>query len=345
MDRISSLDSGYQTGDLSIYPTTLDTMDTLFQATNNAVTTLANAVSYNSQMIIVNDTSDFPPTGVIRIGPDIGVAGSFELVAYGLKTSNTFQQLKRGYAGSQQNTWTAKSTFVTLSVNAESHNALKDAVFNIETNLGENTSPVDTSLNGILKSQEVRFLAPKAQFRAFPKSGPPSLSVRFQNYTTGHILRYLWDFGDGGTSLEQSPTHLYVQEGVYTVKLNVITSTGAQGVTTKTGYITVSVDEAVPFFYVDSISQPYSVATASALTARGNPTQAKNFLFVDQTDGDIVQRNWDFGDGVRFTQNDPDIHTISHIYSEPGSYVVTLLIVFANTRFKKIELPASLVVL
>ena len=223
---------------------------------------------------------------------------------------------------------------------AEHHNAIKDAILNIEVDLGLKENPEPESLNGILKKQEIRFLAPKPLFRAYPIKGPPQLKVRFQNFTTGHIARFLWDFGDGGTSLEKSPIHTYVAEGTYTVKLNVVTTTGAQGIATKVGYITVSQEESPPFFYVDSIDNPYSVQTATEQSV-----DPKEFVFVDQTDGDIVQRNWIFGDGETYTQEDPDIHTVNHIYSLPGSYVVTELIQFSNGRLKKCQLPEPLVVL
>ena len=340
VDRISSLDNSYATGDLSIYPEALDNKSVLYEATNNSWIVLKQTLSYNSNVIIVEDASSFPANGIVRVGPPPGESGNFEMIHYNRKTSNTLTDLKRGFAGSRQSVWYAGKAYVTNSVAAEHHNAVKDAIINIETNLGTKDYPDSESLNGILKSQEVRFLAPKPLFRAFPIKGPPPLTVRFQNFTTGHIIRFLWDFGDGGTSLDKSPNHTYLVEGQYTVKLNVVTSAGAQGVATKKGYITVNSDETVPFFYVDSIDDPYSVKTASELGK-----QPKEFVFVDQSDGDIVQRNWVFGDSEKHTQEDPDVHEITHIYDEPGEYVVTQLIQFSNGRLKRVELPESLVVL
>lgn len=338
-DRVSSLDSGYESGDLSLYPSVLDDKEILYEVTNNAKTTLKQTLPYNGKIIIVEDATSFPATGQLRLGTGPDGDGIYELVTYGKRTSNTFQDLKRGFAGSRQNAWNARKTYVTISVSAEAHNAVKDAIINMEKNVGLISNPDSESLNGILTAQEVRFLAPKPLFRAFPIKGPPPLKVRFQNFSTGHVVRYLWDFGDGGTSLERSPTHLYVNEGKYTVKLNVTTSTGAQGVATKIEYIEVNIDESIPFAYVESLTDPYSVETAAELTADGDETEPKEFVFVDQTDGDVVQRNWVFGDGEKETQEDANIHQTSHIYSKPGEYDVTLLIVFSNGRLKKIELP------
>lgn len=339
-DKLSSLDDSYSTGDLSIYPDALDTRDTLWEVRNNAVTLLKQTLSYNGKIIIVEDATKFPPKGQLRIGPEPGSVGEYELVYYGKRTRDTFQDLKRAYAGSNAGVWKSGEAWVSNAVSAEHHNAVKDALINMEINCGLKNSPDEDSLNGILKRQEVRFLTPKPSFRAFPIKGAPPLNVRFQNFTTGHIARYLWDFGDGGTSLEKSPNHLYLAEGIYTVKLNVTTTTGGQGVVVKKDYVLVSLDEKEPFFYVESVSNPYSVETANRLHV-----SPKEFVFVDQTDGDIVQRNWVFGDGETFNQEDPDIHEISHIYQKPGEYIVTELIQFANGRLKKTELSEPVVVI
>jgi len=53
-------------------------------------------------------------------------------------------------------------------------------------------------------------------------------AVKFTNMTTSNTseLTWLWDFGDGTTSDNQYPTHLYKSEGTYLVKL---TATDASG--------------------------------------------------------------------------------------------------------------------
>lgn len=45
------------------------------------------------------------------------------------------------------------------------------------------------------------------------------LSVSFQN-TSSDADRYTWSFGDGNTSNELNPTHVYAEEGLYDVSLN-----------------------------------------------------------------------------------------------------------------------------
>jgi PKD repeat protein len=46
--------------------------------------------------------------------------------------------------------------------------------------------------------------------------------VSFTDQSSGTPpFEYLWDFGDGITSTEQSPAHLYTSPGTYTVSLTV----------------------------------------------------------------------------------------------------------------------------
>jgi len=62
---------------------------------------------------------------------------------------------------------------------------------------------------------------PTADFTADPISGPIPLGVNFTDQSTGDITSWLWDFGDGSTSIEQDPSHTYTDSGIYTVSLTV----------------------------------------------------------------------------------------------------------------------------
>jgi len=345
IQRLSSLDAGYATGDLSIYPVAMDSTDTLYEVRNNAETILKQSLTFLSKTIIVEDTAAFPPKGILRIGPTSGSAGNFELVYYQEKTSNTFLRLARGFAGSVRSVFPAGST-VGNAVTAEPHNALKDAIINIEHNLGKLQSPEATSLNGILKKQEIKFLNPRPIFRAFPVRGPAPMRVRFQNFSTGHLIRHFWDFGDGSTSVDENPIHTYQTEGNFTVTLNVMTSTGGQAVGTKSNYITVNQEAALPFFYVyPSMGLSMEDAEEQNRTLPvDEQVSATEFLFVDQTDGDIVQRSWIFGDNDKITIDDPDIHTVTHIYESAGSYDPTLIIIFVDGTLKRVPLGEALIV-
>jgi PKD repeat protein len=79
---------------------------------------------------------------------------------------------------------------------------------------------------------------PAAEFTAAPLSGAAPLQVEFTDGSSGIPSTWAWDFGDGGSSTEQNPSHTYNTPGVYTVSLTVSNSTGAD-VETKVDYITV----------------------------------------------------------------------------------------------------------
>ena len=309
-DRVSSLDVGYQVGDLSIYPAAKDDRKQLYEVRNNAEAVLVHGVTYGGRYLVVDDTSKFPDAGMLRVGD--------EIIYYESKTSTVFKDLKRGFAGSRQSPWSAGIKVVN-AVMAESHNATKDAIINIEKNLGLDVTPDATSLNGILKSLETKFLAPKPVFRAVPSSGAAPLTVKFQNFAGGEPFNFRWDFGDGSFSTDVAPTHTYTVEKEYDVKLNMITTLGAQGVATKTKYIVVDNTLAEGFYYFTP-----SVGNTSTV-----------FTFVDQTNGDVANRYWTFGDGNSETQNDPDIHTATHVYSDSGSYETSLMVVFTDQTLRK----------
>jgi len=143
------------------------------------------------------------------------------------------------------------------------------------------------------------FSTPVAGFSATPTTGKAPLTVAFSDQSTGVISTWSWDFGDGGTSTEQNPSHDYVAAGTYAVSLTV---TGPRGsdTNTKADYITVT---------------PFAEFLAS-------PTSGNAPLTVDFTDqsggGIITSWSWDFGDGGTSTVQNP-----SHTYAE-GTYTVSL---------------------
>lgn len=60
-----------------------------------------------------------------------------------------------------------------------------------------------------------------------PFSGCVPYTVQFENlsFSSGTNTYYLWDFGDGDTSMAYQPSHTYTQPGSYTVTLKVLDST------------------------------------------------------------------------------------------------------------------------
>ena len=80
---------------------------------------------------------------------------------------------------------------------------------------------------------------PIANFIADNTSGVAPLTANFSDTSTGDITDWLWNFGDGETSIEENPVHTYDNTGTYTVSLTV-SSPGGSDSEVKADYITVS---------------------------------------------------------------------------------------------------------
>ena len=78
-----------------------------------------------------------------------------------------------------------------------------------------------------------------ANFTADQTEGSCPLTVQFIDQSTGEITSWYWDFGDGGTSTEQNPSHTYNSTGYFTVSLTV-TGPGGSDTETKENYIHVT---------------------------------------------------------------------------------------------------------
>jgi len=70
----------------------------------------------------------------------------------------------------------------------------------------------------------VAFTAAADRARAVGRTwrGPAPLTVRTENRSTGPISTYAWDFGDGGTSNDRSPSHVYERPGTYRLHLKLV---------------------------------------------------------------------------------------------------------------------------
>jgi PKD repeat protein len=82
---------------------------------------------------------------------------------------------------------------------------------------------------------------PVASFTSAPPSGDAPLTVQFSDTSTGDVTRWLWEFGDGLTSDERHPAHLYSGAGTYAVTL---TATNAHGSGTARGTVEVAAPSA-----------------------------------------------------------------------------------------------------
>lgn len=84
---------------------------------------------------------------------------------------------------------------------------------------------------------------PVANFSSSVTRGFVPLSVQFTDLSS-NATQWNWNFGDGATSIEQSPVHTYSAAGNYTVTLTVSNSAGSHTLT-KAEYIIVGIASSV----------------------------------------------------------------------------------------------------
>lgn len=143
-------------------------------------------------------------------------------------------------------------------------------------------------------------IRPTAAFDATPRNTCAYMPVVFSDLSTGTITDWFWDFGDGGTSILQNPSHPYTDTGYFPITL-IVTNNGCPD--------TLIVEDFV------HISPP--IASFNTSFECSNPMLR---TFTDNSIG-ADEWNWDFGDGTTSTQQNP-VHT----YSSPGTYTITLLV-------------------
>lgn len=84
---------------------------------------------------------------------------------------------------------------------------------------------------GVLHDAFTYVGGPAPQFSADVRGGDLPLSVQFTDltdYGSVPVDSWLWDFGDGETSEEQNPVHIYQDAGLYPVTLTVTTAMGTE---------------------------------------------------------------------------------------------------------------------
>ena len=121
---------------------------------------------------------------------------------------------------------------------------------------------------------------------------------------------YNWDLGDGTSSNEQNPVHVYNSEGVYTVTLTVTDSVGD----------TASDTAEVTVYSSDKITV--------SIDAESNGITGDNMIFNSVVKGgtEPYTYNWDFGDETPINNEANPVH----IFGNPGTYTVTLTVTDAT---------------
>lgn len=150
---------------------------------------------------------------------------------------------------------------------------------------------------------DILVTSPVAGFRA-DTFYCPMAALPFADTSTGAGLTYQWQFGDGGTSTLQNPTHNYPNgDNQYTVTLIITDISGCKDTITKPNYIKIRRPKAA-FDIEDTVTIC--------------PPLGTSFTFQGT---DYQSYYWDFGDGTTLTTTNP---TLTHYYSTYGNYIPAL---------------------
>lgn len=142
---------------------------------------------------------------------------------------------------------------------------------------------------------------PTVHFTAMPTDVCANTSVQFTDQTTnGPVTEWFWQFGDGGTSADPNPSHMYNDTGWFNVML-VATNYGCSD--------TLKIDSMV------HIKPPIAKFDTAFLC--NDPLKRR---FIDKSIG-ATSWAWDFGDGGTSALQQP-----SHVYAGTGTYNVSLTV-------------------
>jgi len=146
------------------------------------------------------------------------------------------------------------------------------------------------------------------------RTGKVPLEVNFEGSASdgdGDIASYHWNFGDGDTSDEQNPTHIYVKDGKYDVTFTATDDDGES----REHNITI---------YVRENSPPAAIASASCNEGE-KPLKIEFSGEGMDSDGKIVSYYWDFDDGDTSNEQNP-----THTYQSSGYYNAELIVTDDN---------------
>ncbi len=143
----------------------------------------------------------------------------------------------------------------------------------------------------------------KAQFIT-PAAGCAPYMAMFDN-TSLAGQQFYWDFGDGSTSTDVSPSHLYANVGTYVVKLTVVDSNTCNIIDSTQTTIVVS-------------DKPHAAFTTSPVPPIANTPN----VFYNNSTGAVLYK-WIFGDGDTAVRTTTD--TVIHQYNNTGTFNACLV--------------------
>jgi len=160
----------------------------------------------------------------------------------------------------------------------------------------------------LIGTDTVRVIGVNAQFSITSGIICGSGPVQFNNQTIAndYIASYHWNFGDGGSSNDASPTHLYASAGNYPVQLIAVTASGCRD--------TVQLSQ-----NIEILSKPEATITGLA-----NACAPASLSFTATVSGAVGgSYAWNFGNGQSASQLQPPAQNFTQAGAQNISFIVT----------------------
>lgn len=212
------------------YPQAFDGNDNLHEVHDCLKAKLSQDYNPGDKVVYTEDNIEkFPDTGIISLVSQCTEEKIVNL-RYTRKGEGFFEI--EGAVDFKDSFKPKDETLITQQVMAEHHNAIKDAILNIEKYMGTvRDKPADSSIYGRLNLLTQIVFQPRAWFSASVTQGIAPLNVTFtsESVTAVGRLLYTWDFGDGTYDESRDGTVLktYSTPGTYTVTLTVSNQFGS----------------------------------------------------------------------------------------------------------------------
>lgn len=179
----------------------------------------------------------------------------------------------------------------------------------------DTTTPTDTTLPLAI------------QLAATPISGEAPLNVAFNaSASTGNIVSYAWQFGDGSTGSGALANHAYNIAATYVASLTITDSTG------KSEKKTISID-VLPTPII--LEPPTAILSSSA--AAGNAPLSVMFdasASLPKNNATITAYHWSFGDGAEGSGE-----KVAHTYSTAGTYYAKVTVTDSQGLTDTVDTP------
>ncbi|NJO25656.1 MAG: PKD domain-containing protein, partial [Bacteroidia bacterium] len=185
------------------------------------------------------------------------------------------------------------------------HTYIATGPYNIMLTITSNNGCIDDTIRQLTTI----YAQPAADFSISSNEVCIGSAFNFTDLSTApnsSVSQWLWDFGDGTNSSQQSPSKTYAAPGTYSVTLQITSAVGCPS-TVMTRQVVVN-------------------ALPTANFGITNPQCAgKDITFTDASaanSGSIVKWTWNYGDGTNAVLNNSN--PFIHNYTTPGSYNATL---------------------